>query len=325
MTIQKTGRKAIIAMVAILTASLFIGLAADLVNTGPQGGEVAPSSDLLLTGGSGLSKPSGVESEFRETGGAVPQQRSVDSGFEPVGAIDRQVIITASLGLNVSSVTRSVEELRAIAVGLGGYVSDAQLEPIRRSENPRGIVTIRPYGWATVTLRIPADRFHEAVLTVKNIGVMTAYRMSSKDVTKEYVDLNARLKNLQGVLEQYRLILLKAQKIEDILQVQNRIDNVQGQIEALTSNLRYLQSQVAHATITVILTEPYSTVEPPKPSLFDQFFAEPLSLAYMLLRAEVAGLILITVGALPLSPFALAGYLLHRRASRRTNTPGVRS
>ena len=67
------------------------------------------------------------------------------------------------------------------------------------------------------------------------------------------VDLQARLKNLQASEVQYRVLVAKATKIEDILAVQSRLDDVQGQIEQLTAQLKQLSNQADLSTLTVTL------------------------------------------------------------------------
>lgn len=73
----------------------------------------------------------------------------------------------------------------------------------------------------------------------------------AQDVTEEFVDLNIRLKNKRAVEEQYRELLKKASKIEDILKIENELRIIREEIEAKEGRLKYLQDQVALSTITL--------------------------------------------------------------------------
>ena len=127
-----------------------------------------------------------------------------------------------------------------MAVTLGGYVGGAQAGTLDQS--------------ATLTLRIPAARFDDALSRLHEIGdEVLSESTSEQDVTAAVVDLDARLKNLQSSEAQYRTLMAKAAKIEDILAVQSRLDDVQGQIEQLSAQLKQLTNQAAMSTLTVTL------------------------------------------------------------------------
>jgi len=127
-----------------------------------------------------------------------------------------------------------------MAVELGGYVGGAQAGTLDQS--------------ATLTLRIPAPRFDDALSRLHQIGSKVLVESTrEEDVTAAVVDLQARLKNLQASEVQYRVLVAKATKIEDILAVQSRLDDVQGQIEQLTAQLKQLSNQADLSTLTVTL------------------------------------------------------------------------
>jgi hypothetical protein len=153
---------------------------------------------------------------------------------------ERQIVKTGEVTLEVDSVADSLGRVRAMAVELGGYVGGAQAGTLDQS--------------ATLTLRIPANRFDDALSRLHQMGskvLMEATR--EEDVTAAVVDLQARLKNLQASEAQYRVLVAKATKIEDILAVQSRLDDVQGQIEEITAQLKQLNNQADLSTLTVTL------------------------------------------------------------------------
>ena len=107
---------------------------------------------------------------------------------------------------------------------------------------------------ATLTLRIPADRFEEALKRLHELdGEVLAEATREEDVTSSVVDLEARIRNLQASETQYRTLLAKAVKIEDILAVQARLDEVRGQIEQLQAQHKELTGLADLATLSVTL------------------------------------------------------------------------
>ena len=152
----------------------------------------------------------------------------------------RQIVKTGEVTLEVDNVANALGRVRAMAVELGGYVGGAQAGTLDQS--------------ATLTLRIPAPRFDDALTRLHEIGSKVLIESTrEEDVTAAVVDLQARLKNLQASEAQYRVLVAKATKIEDILAVQSRLDDVQGQIEQLSAQLKQLSNQADLSTLTVTL------------------------------------------------------------------------
>jgi len=140
----------------------------------------------------------------------------------------------------VADVTGALVRVRAMAVALGGYVGGSQAGTKDQA--------------ATLTLRIPADRFEEALSRLHKLnGDVIVEATNEQDVTSAVVDLEARITNLQATEVQYRTLLAKAVKIEDILAVQTRLDDVRGQIEQLQAQHKELAGLADLSTLTVTL------------------------------------------------------------------------
>src|SRR5207247_303832 len=143
--------------------------------------------------------------------------------------------------IEVTSVPTSVGKVRALAVSLGGYVGDSQSGTGTQA--------------ATLTLRIPADKFDDALAELHKLpGDVVSEATREQDVTSAIVDLNARLTNLEASEVQYRALLAKAVKVEDILAIQDHLDSVRGQIEELKAQLKEVSQLAALSTLTVTLS-----------------------------------------------------------------------
>lgn len=169
------------------------------------------------------------------TGGSTGQ---IDYSSADLAA--RRIVKTGEISVEVPNVGSAMASVRAMALELGGYVGDSQVGTLDQA--------------ATLTLRIPAARFEDAITRLHKIdGTVLTETTKEEDVTSAIVDLAARLTNLQASEAQYRLLLAKAVKIEDILAVQSHLDDVQGQIEQLQAQQKELAGLADLATLTVTL------------------------------------------------------------------------
>jgi hypothetical protein len=107
---------------------------------------------------------------------------------------------------------------------------------------------------ASLTVRIPAASFDDALARLHELdAVVKAEATREENVTTQVVDLQARIDNLQASEASYRELVARAERIEDILAVQSRLDEVRGQIEQLTAQLEALEGQAAMSTLTITL------------------------------------------------------------------------
>lgn len=202
------------------------------------------SAVLAGCSSSGTANPdAAMAAEPKTASGAAgaPAGGSTDNSSQAQLISEQQRIVkTGEITLEVESVANGLSRVRAMAVELGGYVGGSQAGTLDQS--------------ATLTLRIPAARFDDALSRLHEIGSKVLSESTrEEDVTSAIVDLEARLENLQASEAQYRLLVAKATKIEDILAVQSRLDDVQGQIEQLSAQLKALGNQADLSTLTVTL------------------------------------------------------------------------
>jgi predicted small secreted protein len=153
---------------------------------------------------------------------------------------DERIVKTGEISIEVPDVATALARVRAMAVDLGGYVGGSQAGT---RDEP-----------ATLTLRIPADTFEDALARLHELdGDVVAEGTSEQDVTSTVVDLEARIANLQASETQYRALLGQAVKVEDVLAVQTRLDDVRGQIEQLQAQHKELSGLADLSTLTVTL------------------------------------------------------------------------
>jgi Domain of unknown function (DUF4349) len=233
--LPRIGRAATAFVVILAAAAFLVACAAGSAGAPaerPAGGD----------GGAAASSPPDLG-----TGGVV------DDGGAPGGVpladlAERKIVKTGEITIEVPTVGAAVGELRAMALSLDGYVSDSRTGGAEDS--------------ATVTLRVPADRFDDALDRLHAMdGEIRVEATRDEDVTTSIVDLEARIRNLQASEQQYRLLVQRAEKIDDVLAVQSRLDDVRGQIEQLTAQLTQLNGLAALSTLTVTLVPVSTPVE----------------------------------------------------------------
>ena len=103
---------------------------------------------------------------------------------------------------------------------------------------------------------MPADKFAEVRRAIKNSGgEVLADSVETSDVTAEYIDLEARLKNKRLEEETFQKMLDKAKTVDEILKITREINRVRGEIDRLEGQRKYLNSQTAMSRISVEITE----------------------------------------------------------------------
>ncbi|MEK7620272.1 MAG: DUF4349 domain-containing protein [Patescibacteria group bacterium] len=159
--------------------------------------------------------------------------------------VDQKIIKTGSLDLVVDKAEQSLSDVESIATEKGGYVETSTLQ-----EHEDGTKS------GYVTIRVPADQYDITMASVKELAVVVERETSSaEDVTEQYIDLAARLKNAQAQETRYVEILDVAKTVEEILQIESALGNIRGYIESLQGQLNYLDSLTGFSTITISLSE----------------------------------------------------------------------
>jgi hypothetical protein len=155
------------------------------------------------------------------------------------GEASRLIIKTGNISVVVKDVAQSIKVVSNFAEKVGGFVVSSNI--YKSGTTPYGVVTIR----------IPSTVFDQGVKETKGLGEVVSEDVRGQDVTEEYVDLDSQLKNLRSAEEQFLNIMKRAEKIEDILAVQNQLTQVRGQIESIQGRMKYLKQSSDLSSLTV--------------------------------------------------------------------------
>jgi hypothetical protein len=186
---------------------------------------------------------------------APAQPASGEGGVDGVGALvdDAKIIRTGTIELEVTDVPTALVTARDGIRAMGGYVGASQTQNV--DDRPT----------ATITYRIPAARWEDALDLLRRLNGLTSKVVTEQtqavEVTGQVVDLQARIKNLRASEAALQQIATGTTKISDVLEVQQQLTNVRGQIEQLSAALADLQDRAGFATLTATFTVPIVAVE----------------------------------------------------------------
>lgn len=131
----------------------------------------------------------------------------------------------------------------------------------------------------TVVFRVPAAKLELALSEVAALTRRVDTRqVRADDFTEEYVDLEAQRKNLTATRDRLLLLLEKATKVDDALEVNRGLTEVQGQLERLTGRIKFLEQGAALSTVT-------ATFYPQTTTSLDGTDWRPLEVARVALRS----------------------------------------
>jgi len=153
----------------------------------------------------------------------------------------RKLIRSCSLSLVVTSPAETSEKIRSLAEGVGGFLVS------QTAGGPEAAT-------ASLNIRVPVARFDEVRAAIRKLGLrVDSEKLDAQDVTRQYVDQEARLRNLRAEEVQYLGILKRASSVKDTLEVTAKLSEVRGQIEQQQAEFNALSKQVETVAIAVSL------------------------------------------------------------------------
>jgi hypothetical protein len=241
---KRTALIGLAAVIAVAAIGWLIGS-----RTGGDTERSAPASADAKTG----HFPEIVATAEPAASGAAAPDAAASGERVPAGnvtaaaTLDRTIIRTAALDLSVENVTRTFEDVGRIATGAGGFVASSSLGKQR--------IGTGEYQVGSITVRVPDRQYENVMASLRRLAVEVVNEQSeSSDVTEEFTDLQARLRNLEATERQYLAFLERAQDLDDVLVITDRVNQVRAEIEQVQGRINLLQNLSDLATITVHLT-----------------------------------------------------------------------
>jgi hypothetical protein len=249
---MRTKRSQLILVALALSAVVLSAVACSTTNNkSGSGASSSPGSGTDASFGAPLDQTSGSIKESSALSADRAAQGSLNAADAPAGvpsidptfqsALDRKIVQTTTVDVGVKDVGRTFTDIISAAEVAGGFVAGSAFS------NTDGKQV------ADLTIRVPADHYQDLLGKVRLMGNVSNETSDANDVTEEYTDLQARMRTLQATEQRYLVLLAKADNINDILTVQDRLDGVRGQIEQAQGRSDLLDHMTDLATITIHL------------------------------------------------------------------------
>jgi Domain of unknown function (DUF4349) len=252
------------------------------------GGDASAAHEVAVDAESGYLGSEGGGGEFA----AAPSS--------DIPAVGPSIIKTADVAIEVPSgdFRTALQDLTATAGRFGGFVVSTTTAG---DESRTG----------SIVLRVPSEDFEAALASIEDLGKVEREEISGRDVTQEFVDLEARLRNLQAQESVLLGLMKKAQTIPASIRVQNALSSVQLDIEQIRGRLNFLEDRASMSTIAVGLTE-HGAPAPAEPSMLSKAWGHAVDVTEAIVYALVVSLGFV----LPLGLLAGIIYLVIRLAMR---------
>jgi len=333
MTEARQLRRQTVALVALL-------LAAAVLLAGCSGGDDSATQSTGQEIGPALA-PEGerTQDDTAAAEGDAGEAGAVSTVTSPA-LEDRSVIYMVDLVVEVDDVGEAGDRAEAVATRFGGFVESEStfgvptdplpVEPggVEDSPGPSGIAPY-PRGdqQSVLVLRVPADRYEQAVDELEAIGETVSRNRNAQDVTDEVVDVEARIETQQASLDRLQALLAEAERIEDILAIETELTQRIGELESLKARQEQLASLTQLATVTVTFVPPQTVVEEGSGFLAGLEAGWAAFVRSIEVGLTVLGAVLPFLVALVLVVLPLVGWLTwrHRRRTRRPDRAPARS
>ena len=164
-----------------------------------------------------------------------------ESSLSDVNA-DRKMVRTAAIEMVVQHPAEVAGKIRSLANREGGSMASSDLRGDQDAT------------WATLKIRVPAERLDQMLDKIRKMGSrVDSERIEAEDVTRQYTDQEANLRNLKAEEQQYLMILKQAKTVKDTLDVSEKLSEVSGHIEQQQADFKALSKQVETVAIDISL------------------------------------------------------------------------
>jgi len=156
----------------------------------------------------------------------------------------RKLVYSSYISLESKKFEQDVSAVKKLVTESGGYFESTSTSGSKEDGNRS----------ASFAARVPADKYESFMGSVGDVGSLTYKSESVDDITSSYVDVQARLKSLNTKLERLQELEANAENITELLEIEDRINEVQYEIESYTAQKKVYDDQVDYSTINIDIT-----------------------------------------------------------------------
>lgn len=160
---------------------------------------------------------------------ALPQQQQ-----------EQKIIQTAHLRFETKDLDKTHQKIQRLVSENQGFIQNDNAGKSYRDV------------YREMTVRIPTTHFQQTIDSISDgISFFDQKSISRKDVTEEFVDLNARLKAKKELETRYLELLKQAKNVKEMLEIERELSKIREEIEARQGRLNYLENQVSFSTVSI--------------------------------------------------------------------------
>jgi hypothetical protein len=160
----------------------------------------------------------------------------------------RKVIMSASLSLQTTNYDKSTTDLEGIVNQYGGFIQDSSTQGtgVNETDQPRT---------ASYTVRVPSDKMYNFISDAGSVGELLSKSVKGDDISKDYYDTQTQLTTLKAEQQRVIAIMSKTTNMNDMLTAENRLSDIDNEINQLTGELQQWDSLVDLSTVTITINE----------------------------------------------------------------------
>ena len=180
----------------------------------------------------------------------IADQQTQNDSSPSIDKIDNQdvtkkkIIKDGRLGIQVTELENTKSRIDTLIIRHGGYYAN---ESLNNSD------------WETsynLKIRIPSENFMKFISDIEaGDGEILYKEIDARDVTDQFIDLETRLENKRNYLKRYNDLLVKANSIKEILEIEEMIRALEEEIESTTGRLKYLSDLVDYSTLDLTISK----------------------------------------------------------------------
>ena len=188
-----------------------------------------------------MSQFDGVSSELKEEVSKETKSNQVQS-IKNSNSSKKKIIKDGNLSIKTNDLNKSKILIDNILKKINGYYESEKFNNDYDSKS------------FNLTIRIPFQKFEKLISEIENgENEIINKSINTRDVTSEYFDIESRLSNKRGYLKRYKELLEKANSIEDILAIEEKVRILEEEIESKEGELKYLSDQVDYSTLELYI------------------------------------------------------------------------
>lgn len=263
-----------------------------------------------------------ANSKDRYVGGnaeAAPDDGIYDSNSGSSSVVtDRKLIRRITLNAETEDMDTLLSGIDAKVAELGGYVESREVRTGSR------YASYEQSRYATLTIRIPADRLDEFVGHVGDVSNVTSTSESSEDVTLDYVATESRMKALRAEEERLLALIDEAANLSELLSLEKRLTEVRTELERVTSQLNLYDNLVDYGTVNLSISEVKEYTPTEEPGFWERIstgFATSMKNLGIILKELIIFFVCAIPYLIPLAVIAGIVLLIIKLVTRKKKAP----